>query len=94
MPPEILRLLMGPTPGPAGAPQPQSLPPGVEGAADQEPFPQKGAAAPGLPGMAAGKLGKASDIDSQIGGVIAAQLRKAARRYHEKRAGPKTPSGR
>lgn len=94
MPPEIMRLLMGPTPGPAGAPQPPSLPPGVEGATDQEPFPQKGAAAPGLPGMTGSKLGKASDIDSQLGGVIAAQLRKAARRFHEKRAGPRTPSGR
>lgn len=93
MPPEIMRLLTGPTPGPAGAPRARGLPPGVEGASDQEPYPQKGAAAPGLPGMTGGKIGKASDIDSQIGGVIAGQLRKAAQRYHQKRRGPRVPRG-
>ena len=64
------------------------------GAADQEKYPQKGAAAPGLPGMVGGKIGRASDIDAQIGGVIAGQLRAAAKRYHAKRHGPRVPSGR
>jgi hypothetical protein len=94
MPPEIMRLLMGPTPGPSGAPQARDLPPGVEGPSDIEPYPQKSAAAPGLPGMTGGKLGKASDVDSQLGGVIAAQLRRAAKQYHDKRRGPRVPSGR
>lgn len=94
MPPEIMRLLTGATPGPVGAPQSRGLPPGVEGPSDIEAYPQKGAAAPGLPGTTGGKIGKASDLDSQIGGVIAGQLAAAARRYHEKRRGPKVPSGR
>jgi hypothetical protein len=76
-----------------GLSPPPGLPPGVEGPANQEPYPQKGAAAPNLPGMQGSKLGKASDVDSRLGGVIAAELRKAAKQYHEKRRGPRVPSG-
>jgi len=75
-------------------PPPPQLPPGQEGATNQEAYPQKGAAAPNLPGMQGSKLGKASTVDSQLGGVIAAQLRKAAKTYHDKRRGPAVPSGR
>lgn len=77
--------------GPQGAPRPAGLPPGAEGAMDQERFPQQGAASPVLAGMSGGKLGKASMVDSQLGGVIAGQLRAAAKKYHEKRQGPQVP---
>jgi len=71
--------------------RPQRLPPGVETATDIPSAPALGAAAPGLPGTVGAGLGKANDLDSQLGGVIAGALRKAARRYHEKRRGPRIP---
>jgi hypothetical protein len=71
-----------------------SMPPGVEGPADINPYPDQFAAAPTMPGMgAAGSLGP-NEIASMLGGVIAGQLRKAAKNYHSKRRGPKAAGGR
>jgi hypothetical protein len=84
---------MGPG-GPQGSPlylptqnAPQ-LPPGYEGPQDQQPYPGLGANAPSVPGVPGGKLSK---FDSQLGGVMAGQLRRAAYRYHERRKGERAP---
>lgn len=88
--PELLAALSAVRPG---LDRPRDLPPGVQGPADQARSPQQGAASPVLPGMSGGGLGKSNEIDSQLGGVIASQLRTAAKRYHEKKRGPRVPSG-
>jgi hypothetical protein len=81
------------TPGSALLSRPPAMPPGVEGPHDIPSAPALGAAAKGLSPMGMGNLGRSSELDSQLGGVIAGQLRKAARRYHERRQGPQAPKG-
>lgn len=73
--------------------RPPDMPPGVDGPADIHPFPPQFAAAPGLPGVNTGGLGP-NDIANALGGVLAGQLRKAAKRFHAKRRGPRVDSGR
>jgi len=58
-----------------------SLPPGVEGPADHKPYPPQFAAAPTLPGMG----GSGTYAEHELAGVIAGQLERASRRYHERR---------
>lgn len=61
-----------------------SLPPGVQGAADQRPFPSQFAAADLLtPGV--GGLGGPTSYMRALGGTIAGQAGTAARRYHDLR---------
>lgn len=68
-----------------------TLPDGVEGARDLVAAPKQGAASPNLPGMSGGGIGKSNELDSRLGGIIAGQMRKAAKRYHEQRRGPRVP---
>jgi len=69
-------IVLGPPPRPE-----VSLPPGVEGPADHKPYPPQFAAAPTLPGMG----GAGTELEHALAGVIAGQMEKASRRYHERR---------
>lgn len=80
--------------GPVNLPRQPNLPPGTEGATDIDPYPKQFGDAPTMPGMGSvGKLGNNAIIDA-LGGVIGGQLRKAAKKYHERRRGPRIQSGR
>jgi len=84
---------MGPG-GPQGyapfAPPPTTLPPGQRPATDINQFPKQWAAAPKLKGMGGSGL---DPLQHALGGVIAGELEKASRNYHNRRrAGGKMPS--